>query len=114
MAHRVFSYCVGSSEASAPNSLVCAQSFGDITCTHLGDVVGKVIKGAYEALGVSDRVEEKREAIQSLMLLPPLQQAKSNMYIINLNQKIDDITLCKAYCAHVRDLNCIKNQYYEV
>jgi hypothetical protein len=34
-------------------------------------VVGKVIEGAYEVLGIFDRVEEKREAMQSLLLPPP-------------------------------------------
>ena len=42
---------------------------------HKGDVVGKVIEGAYEVLGVFDRVEEKRDAMQSLLLPPPAQQA---------------------------------------
>lgn len=40
-----------------------------------GNVVEKVIEGAYEVLGVFDRVEEKRDAMQSLMLPPPAQQA---------------------------------------
>lgn len=35
----------------------------------------KVIEGAYEVLGVFDRVEEKRDAMQSLLLPPPAQQA---------------------------------------
>lgn len=34
----------------------------------------KVIEGAYEVLGVFDRVEEKRDAMQSLLLPPPAQQ----------------------------------------
>ena len=41
---------------------------------HKGDVVEKVIEGAYEVLGIFDRVEEKRDAMQSLMLPPPAQQ----------------------------------------
>ena len=41
---------------------------------HKGDVVRKVIEGAYEVLGVFDRVEEKRDAMQSLLLPPPAQQ----------------------------------------
>ncbi|EIU2129167.1 DUF945 domain-containing protein, partial [Salmonella enterica] len=57
------------------NSLVCRQSFGEIRVPHRGDIVGKVIEGAYEVLGVFDRVEEKREAMQSLLLPPPAQQA---------------------------------------
>ncbi|EDY2188913.1 DUF945 domain-containing protein [Salmonella enterica subsp. enterica] len=57
------------------NSLVCGQSFGEIRVPHRGDIVGKVIEGAYEVLGVFDQVEEKREAMQSLLLPPPAQQA---------------------------------------
>ncbi|EAA6845104.1 DUF945 domain-containing protein, partial [Salmonella enterica subsp. enterica] len=30
------------------NSLVCGQSFGEIRVPHRGDIVGKVIEGAYE------------------------------------------------------------------
>lgn len=57
------------------NSLVCGQSFGEIRVPHRGNVVEKVIKGAYEVLGVFDRVEEKRDAMESLLLPPPAQQA---------------------------------------
>ncbi|EEE2765302.1 DUF945 domain-containing protein [Salmonella enterica] len=57
------------------NSLVCGQSFGEIRVPHRGDIAGKVIEGAYEVLNVFDRVEEKREAMQSLQLPPPAQQA---------------------------------------
>ncbi|WP_410969224.1 DUF932 domain-containing protein, partial [Salmonella sp. SAL04284] len=55
------------------NSLVCGQSFGEIRVPHRGDVVNKVIEGAYDVLSVFDRMEEKRDAMQSL-LLPPLAQ----------------------------------------
>ena len=57
------------------NGLVCGTSFGEVRMPHKGDVVGKVIEGAYEVLGVFDRVEEKRDAMQSLLLPPPAQQA---------------------------------------
>lgn len=57
------------------NGLVCGQSFGEVRVPHKGDVVEKVIEGAYEVLGIFDRVEEKRDAMQSLMLPPPAQQA---------------------------------------
>ncbi|OSD59516.1 hypothetical protein R537_28905 [Salmonella enterica subsp. enterica serovar Rough O:d:1,7] len=60
------------------NSLVCGQSFGEIRVPHRGDIAGKVIEGAYDVLGVFDRVEEKREAMQSLLLPPPAQQALAN------------------------------------
>ncbi len=35
----------------------------------------KVIEGAYEVVGVFDRIEEKRDAMQSLILPPPARQA---------------------------------------
>ncbi|EHL4433088.1 DUF945 domain-containing protein [Salmonella enterica] len=57
------------------NSLVCGQSFGEIRVPHRGNIVEKVIEGAYDVLNVFDRVEEKREAMQSLQLPPPAQQA---------------------------------------
>ena len=60
--------------AVCANGLVCGQSFGEVRVPHKGDVVEKVIEGAYEVLGVFDRVEEKRDAMQSLMLPPPMQQ----------------------------------------
>lgn len=60
------------------NSLVCGQSFGEIRVPHKGNVVEKVIEGAYEVLGVFDRVEEKRDAMQSLLLPPPAQQSMAN------------------------------------
>lgn len=57
------------------NSLVCGQSFGEIRVPHKGCVVEKVIEGAYEVLGVFDRVDEKRDAMQSLLLSAPAQEA---------------------------------------
>ncbi|HEM8667203.1 TPA: DUF945 domain-containing protein [Klebsiella aerogenes] len=57
------------------NSLVCGQSFGEIRVPHRGNVVEKVIEGAYEVLGIFDRVEEKREAMEALLIPPPAQRA---------------------------------------
>jgi len=57
------------------NGLICGESFGEVRVPHKGNVVEKVIEGAYEVLGIFDRVEEKRDAMQSLMLPPPAQQA---------------------------------------
>jgi len=51
--------------AVCQNGLVCGESFGEV----------RVIEGAYEVLGIFDRVEEKRDAMQSLMLPPPAQRA---------------------------------------
>ncbi|HAS1172424.1 TPA: DUF945 domain-containing protein [Enterobacter cloacae] len=56
------------------NSLVCGQSFGEIRVPHRGNVVEKVIEGAYEVLGIFDKVEEKREAMEALLLPPMAQQ----------------------------------------
>jgi len=42
---------------------------------HRGNVVDRVIEGAYEVVGVFDRIEEKRDAMQSLVLPPPARQA---------------------------------------
>lgn len=57
------------------NGLICGETFGEVRVPHKGDVVSQVIEGAYEVLGIFDRVEEKREAMQSLILPPPAQQA---------------------------------------
>lgn len=64
--------------AICTNGLVCGQSFGEIRVPHKGNVVEKVIEGAYEVLGVFDRVEEKRDAMQSLLLPPTAQHALAN------------------------------------
>ncbi|HCR0142542.1 TPA: DUF945 domain-containing protein [Klebsiella aerogenes] len=61
--------------AVCQNGLVCGESFGEVRVPHKGDVVEKVIEGAYEVLGIFDRVEEKLDAMQSLMLPPPAQIA---------------------------------------
>lgn len=57
------------------NGLVCGETFGEVCVPHKGNVVEKVIEGAYEVLGIFDRVEDKRDAMQSLLLPPPIQQA---------------------------------------
>jgi hypothetical protein len=62
--------------AVCQNGLICGESFGEVRVPHKGNVVEKVIEGAYEVLGIFDRVEEKRDAMQSLLLPPPAQQAR--------------------------------------
>ncbi|EBG9392246.1 DUF945 domain-containing protein [Salmonella enterica] len=57
------------------NGLICGESFGEVRVPHKGDVVERVIEGAYEVLDVFDRVDEKREEMQALTLPPPAQQA---------------------------------------
>ncbi|MCC8228177.1 DUF932 domain-containing protein [Escherichia coli] len=57
------------------NGCVCGQSLGEVRVPHRGNVVDRVIEGAYEVVGVFDRIEEKRDAMQSLILPPPARQA---------------------------------------
>jgi len=64
--------------AICTNGLVCGQSLGEVRVPHRGNVVEQVIEGAYEVLGIFDRVEEKRDAMQSLLLPPPAQHALAN------------------------------------
>ena len=61
--------------AVCQNGLICGESFGEVRVPHKGNVIEKVIEGAYEVLGIFDKVEEKRDAMQSLLLPPPAQQA---------------------------------------
>ncbi len=41
------------------NGCVCGQSLGEVRVPHRGNVVDRVIEGAYEVVGVFDRIEEK-------------------------------------------------------
>lgn len=50
------------------NGMVCGQTFGDIRVPHKGDVVSQVIEGAYEVLGIFDKVDENIDAMKNLML----------------------------------------------
>ncbi|RHW53846.1 DUF945 domain-containing protein, partial [Cronobacter sakazakii] len=43
--------------AVCQNGLICGESFGEVRVPHKGNVVEKVIEGAYEVLGIFDRVE---------------------------------------------------------
>ncbi len=61
--------------AVCQNGLVCGDTFGEVCVPHKGDVVEKVIEGAYEVLETFDSVAEKREQMLSLLLPPPAQQA---------------------------------------
>ncbi|MDO1698258.1 DUF932 domain-containing protein, partial [Escherichia coli] len=40
------------------NGLICGQTFGEVRVPHKGDVVNKVIEGAYEVLGLFERMDE--------------------------------------------------------
>lgn len=57
------------------NGLVCGQSFGEIRVPHKGDIAGQVIEGAYEVLGIFDRIDESREGMQALTLSQEHQHA---------------------------------------
>ena len=57
------------------NGLIYGDVLGEVRVPHKGDVVSKVIEGAYEVLDTFEQVAEKRESMQSLLLLPPAQQA---------------------------------------
>ncbi|EAB2948866.1 DUF945 domain-containing protein [Salmonella enterica] len=86
------------------NSLVCGQSFGEIRVPHRGDIVGKVIEGAYEVLGVFDRVEEKREAMQSLLLPPPAQQALAKAALTyRFGEEHQPVTTAQVLTPHRRE-----------
>lgn len=57
------------------NGLICGQTLGEVRVSHKGDVIEKVIEGAYEVLGLFDRMDEQRDAMQSLLLPVQAQQA---------------------------------------
>lgn len=50
------------------NGLVCGNNFGEIRVPHKGDIVGQVIEGAYEVLGVFDKVTDNMEAMKEIYL----------------------------------------------
>ncbi|EDV9774711.1 DUF945 domain-containing protein [Salmonella enterica subsp. enterica] len=64
--------------AICTNGLVCGQSLGEVRIPHRGNVVNRVIEGAYEVLEIFEQVEEKRDAMQSRPLSPPAQFALAN------------------------------------
>lgn len=50
------------------NGMVCGETFGEIRVPHKGDVVEKVIEGAYEVLKRFESVEESREEMKLIRL----------------------------------------------
>ena len=50
------------------NGLVAWKDFGEIRVPHKGDIVGQVIEGAYEVLGVFDKVTENMETMKEIHL----------------------------------------------
>ena len=53
---------------SAQMARVCGNNFGEIRVPHKGDIVGQVIEGAYEVLGVFDKVTENMETMKEIHL----------------------------------------------
>lgn len=86
---------------------------------HRGDVAGKVIEGAYEVLGVFDRVEEKREAMQSLRLPAPAQHALANAALTyRFGEEYQPVTAAqiltpRRYEDHQDDLWTVYNRIQE-
>jgi hypothetical protein len=52
------------------NGLVCWKSFGEINVPHKGDIVGQVIEGAYEVLGIFDNITENIEMMKGITVSP--------------------------------------------
>ncbi|EGX5146829.1 DUF945 domain-containing protein [Salmonella enterica] len=50
------------------NGLVCGNHFGEIRVPHKGDIVWQVIEGAYEVMGIFDKVTENMESMKSVIL----------------------------------------------
>ena len=51
----------------------------------------KVIEGAYEVVGVFDRIEEKRYAMQSLVLPPPARQSLGEVRVPHRGNVVDSV-----------------------
>lgn len=50
------------------NGLVCGDTFADIRVPHKGDVVGRVIEGAYEVLNTFDEIMDSRQEMKAITL----------------------------------------------
>ncbi|NHR08758.1 DUF945 domain-containing protein [Chromobacterium haemolyticum] len=57
------------------NGMVCGETLNDIRVPHKGDVVGRVIEGAFSVLESFEKADEQRDAMQLLTLNPGEQQA---------------------------------------
>lgn len=55
------------------NGLICGEEVGDIRVPHRGDVVGRVIEGAYTVLDEFERIDQNRNAMKQIQLTPPEQ-----------------------------------------
>ena len=52
------------------NGLVCGDTFADVRVPHKGNVTDHVIEGAYEVLHGFERVQDSRDAMQGITLVP--------------------------------------------
>lgn len=52
------------------NGLVCWKSFVEINVPHKGYIVGQVIEGAYEVLGIFDNITENIEMMKWITVSP--------------------------------------------
>ncbi|WJV56212.1 DUF932 domain-containing protein (plasmid) [Pectobacteriaceae bacterium CE70] len=50
------------------NGMVCGEDFGEVRVPHKGDVTGQVIEGAYEVLGIFDKVDEHMNIMKDIPL----------------------------------------------
>lgn len=50
------------------NGMVCGESVGQVRVPHKGDIIGRVIEGAYEVLDGFKAADEQREGMQALTL----------------------------------------------
>lgn len=68
--------------AVCQNGLVCGESFGEVRVPHKGDVVSQVIEGAYEVLGIFDRVSQLfRPTRPAVLWLKSPNTLSYNMYL---------------------------------
>lgn len=57
------------------NGLVCWKNFAEIRIPHKGDIVGQVIEGAYEVLGIFDKINDEMEGMKAITLSEDAQRA---------------------------------------
>lgn len=50
------------------NGMICGENVGEVRVPHKGDIVGRVIEGAYEVLDGFKAADEQREGMQALTL----------------------------------------------
>ncbi|MDO6406464.1 DUF932 domain-containing protein [Pantoea phytobeneficialis] len=69
------------------NGMVCGKTFGEVRVPHKGDVVSRVIEGAYEVLGIFDGIRDSSEQMKNIALNPEEQRIFAETA---LNWKYDD------------------------